>query len=103
MKLSRGADVLVSEVIDVKAAIQLFSAAPGITEATRALMTAHMVKEHLSPEEVGKIAQQAGVKLVVLTHFVPAGDSETDVTTYTAGVKAQFSGPVVAGRDLDEF
>lgn len=103
VKLASGADVLVSEVIDVKGALQLVSSAPGMTEATRALMTGHMINEHLSPAEVGKIAQQAGVKLVVLTHFVPGADSETDVTTYTAGVKAQFSGPVVAGRDLEEF
>jgi ribonuclease BN (tRNA processing enzyme) len=103
VKLARGADVLVSEVVDIEAVTKMLQARPGLSEATLNLLISHMVNEHLSPAEVGKIAQRAGVKMVVLTHFVPGVDSESDPTVYTAGVKGEYSGPVFAGRDLDEY
>ena len=62
-----------------------------------------MVHEHLTPEEVGAIATRAHVKTVLLTHFVPGEDSETDASKYTSGVKKNFSGTVIAAKDLFEF
>jgi Putative GTPases (G3E family) len=34
----------------------------------------HLVKSHTTTEQVGKIAAAAGVKTLVLSHFVPGGD-----------------------------
>jgi ribonuclease BN (tRNA processing enzyme) len=103
VQMAQGADVLVSEVVNVAAATRMLKSVAGLSKSALASMIAHMSREHRSPADVGDIAQRAGVKLVVLTHLSLGMDSETDPTVYSAGVRARFSGPVVVGRDLDEF
>ena len=40
-------------------------------EALRESLARHFLEDHLTPEEVGKLAKEAGVKRVVLVHLVP--------------------------------
>lgn len=105
--LARNADVLVSEVCDCAEdpAGQTASAKPGSLAPTPLAEAEifHMIHEHVTPEDVGKIAAAAHVKTVVLTHFVPGEDSQTDMSAFTAGVKKYFSGTVIAGSDLFEY
>lgn len=101
--LAKGADLLVSEVIDVPHMERLLRQGynrPG--SATDGLL-AHMREDHLTPDEIGKLAVAAGVKEVVLTHLVPGIDGETDLSGYTAGIDAHFKGKVRVARDLDRF
>jgi ribonuclease BN (tRNA processing enzyme) len=49
------------------------------------------------------MATKAGVKVIILTHFVPANDKLTDMTPYTAGVQEYFGGAVIPGKDLFEY
>jgi ribonuclease BN (tRNA processing enzyme) len=56
----------------------------------------HKVAGHLTSAEVGRIARQAGVKKVVLTHLYPLSD-QADVV---AQVRAVFQGEVVKAEDL---
>lgn len=100
-KLAKGADVLVSEVIDLQAA----AASVRKTVAPEALapLLAHMRQDHLTPEDVGQIAGRAGVREVVLTHLSPGLDNEKDITGYTQGVAPAFKGKVVVAADLDRF
>ncbi len=102
--LAKGADVLVSEMIDVPSAVAfaLRTLPPGAQNAVDTI-SAHMEHEHLNAEEVGRLAAAAGVKMVVLSHFSPGDDGEHDATKYTAGVRRFYRGPVIAGRDLLEF
>lgn len=100
-RLAQGADVLVSEVLDAE-----LLKGQWLTQYHHPLSGAtllHMQREHLTPEEVGKLAAQAHVKAVILYHIVPGLDSETDSTPYTAGVRRWFSGPVIEGADLMEY
>ena len=100
-RLARGADVLVSEVIDTTQALaqRRAQASPA---ALRALAE-HLRQDHLTPTEVGKLAAAAGVKQVVLTHLGPGADGETDLSGYTRGLGTYYSGPVRVARDLDRF
>jgi len=102
-ELARGADVLVTEVINIDETIDLirrsWKAAP---EALKPLED-HMREEHFVPEEVGKLAARAGVKMVVLTHLAPALDEDINFSAFTTGVRRYYSGPVVAAQDLDQF
>jgi ribonuclease BN (tRNA processing enzyme) len=45
----------------------------GMTPDQQAAFMKHLTEEHLTPEEVGKVAAQAKVKKVILTHL-PAND-----------------------------
>lgn len=105
-ELARNADVLVSEVClcdtHAKDRSRKISAGGTATAAALAKEEAfHMLHEHLTPEEVGKLAAAAHVKVVILTHFVP-GDT-ADPTRFTAGVMKYFAGPVIPGKDLLEY
>jgi ribonuclease BN (tRNA processing enzyme) len=98
VKLAAGADVLVSEVY-----VSIPNApASGSGAAATPLMKQlgeHMALEHLSPDEVGKIAARAGVKTVILTHIV-AANSPALAAQLEAGVHLHFKGPVIVGHDL---
>lgn len=95
-KLAKGADVLVSEVCDLASirATMLKLQAP----ATLDKLMQHMAQQHLSPEEVGKLAAAAGVKKVVLTHFVTG--ENFDPKTMIPAIRMHFKGEIVLGRDL---
>ena len=66
-------------------------------------MLAHMEHDHLTPPEIGKLANAAGVKRVILTHLVPGNDGERDLTPYIRGIADYYAGPVTIARDLDSF
>jgi ribonuclease BN (tRNA processing enzyme) len=102
-KLAAGADILVSEVIDVDKMTQILKRAPDLPPAMLPNMIKHMEEDHLTPTEIGKLAASAGVKEVVLTHVVPGADGETGLDGYVKGISPTFSRPVRLARDLDRF
>lgn len=102
-ELARGADVLVSEIINIDETIGLIQRTWKGPPEGIAPLEAHMREEHLAPEEVGKLATRAGVKMVVLTHLAPALDETIDLSPLTDGVRRYYAGPVAAAQDLSEF
>lgn len=104
--LMKGSDILVSEVMHVPDTVEYYKKV-GIwqkkTEAEREGIIKHFKEEHLSPEEVGIIAKNAGVKTVILTHFTPVADDNDDFQRYADGVKKHFSGEVLISKDLQKF
>jgi len=58
-----------------------------------------MKADHTPVEEVGRIAREAGVKTLVLSHLTPAIDSLTDETWRAAAAKT-FKGKIIVARDL---
>jgi ribonuclease BN (tRNA processing enzyme) len=102
-KLAKGADVLVSEVIDMAAMKTVLDDATDIAAPARAPMIAHMVEDHLTPTQIGILAATAGVKRIVLTHLAPGLDDERNTSGYVAGLAAHYKGPVTVAHDLDRF
>jgi ribonuclease BN (tRNA processing enzyme) len=97
-EFAKGADVLVHEVMYL----------PGIEALLHRLPNAKRLREHLMaahtlPEDVGKIAAQAGVKTLVLSHFVPGDDASITDDQWSEGVRKYFKGRVVVGKDLMEI
>lgn len=101
-RLARGADLLVSEVLD-RSAINRSIARMHLPPAAEAGFLRHMDLDHLTPPEVGTIAARAGVRSLVLTHLVPGRDEETDTDGYVAGLSAIYKGPVAVARDGQRF
>jgi ribonuclease BN (tRNA processing enzyme) len=100
--MAQGADILVHEAIDMAGAEALVRAgiARGLIPANRLeIYMAHMRADHSPTEDVGRIAQEAGVKTLVLSHFVPGDVSVSDDTWRTDAAK-HFRGEIIAGRDL---
>lgn len=105
-ELAKGADVLVSEVGMPEEIIGLYKKNGNWQKMSPEQQQAflfHMNQEHLTPENVGRMAAKAGVKMVVLSHLLPSGDPDDDYQRYVDATKKYFSGRVVAAKDLMEF
>lgn len=105
VNLSRDADVLISESMDM-IAIRTFiesQAALGVVapEAVEPSM-AHLRAGHLDLPEVGLIATSARVGTILLTHFGPEADKTTPDKIIDA-VGTTFDGPIFAAKDLDRY
>jgi ribonuclease BN (tRNA processing enzyme) len=91
---SRGADVLVHEVLHYEAMVQTYPNAP---EA----VLKHYREDHTFPEDVGRVATEAGVKKLVLNHILPDNDLVPD-DEWIRLVSKTFDGEIVLGTDLVE-
>jgi ribonuclease BN (tRNA processing enzyme) len=60
---------------------------------------AHMKADHSPVEDVGRIAAEAGVKMLVLSHLTPAIDSISD-DTWRAPAAQYFKGEIIVAKDL---
>ncbi len=52
---------------------------------------------------MGKVAEEAGVKILVLTHFVPVDDPSVTDEMWIEGAKTDFNGKVIVGKNLMEI
>jgi ribonuclease BN (tRNA processing enzyme) len=104
-KLADGADLLVSEMIDLAAASERIRDRAGqISSEVRDQMTLHLSTHHLTTDQVGQLAQRANVRKVVVTHLAGGGARDPDAPSrYAAEIQRHFSGPVVIANDLDRF
>ncbi len=99
-QLAKGADVLVHEAMYVSGLEDYlrFRIAHGFHTDLDAFM-AHMKADHSPVEDVGRIAAEAGVKTLVLSHLTPAIDSISDDTWRTSAAK-YFKGEIIVAHDL---
>lgn len=97
-ELAKGADVLVHEVLYVPGLEKLLARVPNA-----ATLREHLIASHTVPEDVGKVAAAAGVKTLVLSHFVPGDDPSITDEMWTEGVRKQFKGQIIVGKDLMEI
>jgi ribonuclease BN (tRNA processing enzyme) len=99
-KMAKGADVLVHEAMYVPAIEKYLKAriAKGFPVKFDAFM-AHMKADHSPVEDVGRIAQEAGVKTLVLSHLTPGIDTISD-DTWRAPAAKYFKGEIIVGKDL---
>ncbi len=87
---ARGAEVLVHEVM-------VHREMPVIEGVRTAEGLANVASYHTLSDQVGKIAAEAGVGCLVLTHFVPPS---CDRQALLDEVVADFAGPILIGEDL---
>jgi ribonuclease BN (tRNA processing enzyme) len=93
VRLARGATILVHEVIVTKWVDQRV---PQPRSAADEGLRNHLLSAHTPVEQVGKIAQAAGVSQLVLSHIVPAAGDDADLLPAQQG----FDGKLTVGEDL---
>jgi ribonuclease BN (tRNA processing enzyme) len=96
--LAKGADILVHEVMYLPAIEKLIAAEPNASR-----LREHLLAAHTTTDEVGRVATEAGVKTLVLSHFVPGGYPFISDEEWRAAVAPHFAGNLVIGRDLMEL
>lgn len=103
-QLVRGADLLVSETIDLKPlAAEIYRRYPEMPEPAKRALVTHFERQHLTPAEAGKLAADAGAKRLVLTHLTALGKTAEFAPRLAAEARTTFHRDVVIARDLDRF
>lgn len=98
--MASGADILVAEILDLPSLSDLLRRKFG--DVNIEPMIAHMRHDHLSAADVGRLAQTAGVKMVILTHF--SMGASFDPETFVAQVREFYPvGDIVVGRDVGVY
>ena len=97
-EFARGADVLVHECLYVPAVDRLVA-----KTKNGSTLKKHLLESHTATEDVGRIAAAAGVKVLVLSHFVPGDDPEVTDDDWTRDVKKNYTGRIVVAKDLMEL
>jgi ribonuclease BN (tRNA processing enzyme) len=93
IKLAKGADVLVHEVIVVDWVNRLF---PEPRSTADEGLRQHLLNAHTPVDQVGKVAEAAGVAKLVLSHIVPGNATNEQLSAAKSG----FSGELIIGQDL---
>jgi len=96
--LARGADVLVHEALYLPALEQLIA-----TEPNAKTLREHLLASHTPLADVGRVAREAGVKTLVLSHLVPGGYPFIQDQVWMEAIRPHFSGKILIGRDLMEI
>jgi ribonuclease BN (tRNA processing enzyme) len=103
VRLARGADVFVCEVIDHGVYEQNMARAKAAAEAGNPdSIWRHVAETHSTPADVGRMAAEANVKTVVLNHQLrgaAAGGLSFPISTFIDGVRSAFDGKVIVGED----
>ena len=99
--LAKGAEILVCEAMDVKAMRKAFDGmvARGMYADNPEGVWRHIVATHTPLEDAGRMAAEAGVRTLVLSHIIPGALDPLPDDTYLAPARKTFRGQVVLGRD----
>ncbi len=106
VELAKGADLYVTETTSPEGVVELFKKS-GIwqakTPSEQEGFLRHMHEEHVTPEDIGKMAAKAGVKAVVMTHLGPSTNPDEEYQRYVDEAKKYYSGPITLAKDLMKF
>lgn len=98
IEFAKDADYLVSEVVLVSGVESLAKRIGNGSTLAQAI-----ISHHTTAEEVGKIAEAANVKNLILTHLVPADDPTITDEVWIKEIRKNYQGPVVVAKDLMKF
>jgi ribonuclease BN (tRNA processing enzyme) len=105
VNLAKGADVFVCEAQYLPGIREVLNGAVkagAFDKVTADDLFKSISGNALTVEQAGEVAQAAGVKTLVLSHFVPGNGAVPDQVFVEQARKA-FSGEIIAGRDLLEI
>lgn len=94
-KFAQGADLLIHEAVHVPS-VEKLAASIGNGKTLASAIASH----HTTIEDVGKIAGQAQVKHLVLSHLVPI---TVDDATWKSEAAKHYHGPITVGHDNMRF
>jgi ribonuclease BN (tRNA processing enzyme) len=97
-QFAKGADVLVHEAMYIPAIEALIKRT---TNASR--LREHLLASHTSTEDVGRIAAEARVRTLVLSHLIPGADPSITDEQWSEGARKHFNGKIIIGTDLMEI
>jgi ribonuclease BN (tRNA processing enzyme) len=98
IELARGADVLVHEALYPAGVDRLVAGVPNALSLQQSILS-----HHTTAEDAGRVAKAAGVKTLVLSHFVPPDDATITDRMWIDAARKHFDGKIIVGKDLLEI
>lgn len=109
VELAKGADILISEMIDVDAVLARMGlggegrAAAALAGEQMSSFERHMYLHHMTPTQVGELARDAGVGRVIATHYAPNPTSAEQAHGYLDKIAASYDGSAELAKDLARY
>lgn len=105
--LARGADLLVSEMIDVDSVLAFMrppqAGSQNRPDDTPTGFAWHMHAHHMTPLQVGELAHAAQVRRLVITHFAPNPAAPEDAQRYLNRIGESFEGEAELASELGRY
>jgi ribonuclease Z len=103
-RASEGADMLVCEALNLRMLEQRVAALRATGRATAAAIFEDVPSYHISTSEVARVAREAGVGELVITHVIPPiSNDPAQVETFVAGMGETYSGPIRVAQDMQRM
>src|SRR6516164_7988262 len=106
VELAKDADLYVTESTGAEDVIAMYKKSGAWdlkTPSEQEGFLRHMHEEHVTPEDIGKMAAKARVKAVVMTHIGPTLIPNDGFERYVDEAKKYYSGPITLAKDLMKF
>jgi len=102
VRLAEGSDIFVCETIEAATTRANFDSrvAAGAYADNPEGIWKHIIDTHTTTEDAGRMAAEAGVETLVLTHLLPGALMDVADELYLDGVRRHFDGEVIVGQDL---
>ncbi|AUH72031.1 MBL fold metallo-hydrolase [Legionella sainthelensi] len=101
---AKDADLLINEVLSNPLNQEIYQKAMAKGDKLNAAFSLETKNYHSDSLELAKMAQQAGVKHLVLTHFVPAIPTTSDAQqAFVKGMSKYYTGKMIISADKDEI
>ena len=102
-RAANGADLLVSDALNPAMFQQLVERARAMRPGVAALLD-DVPSYHISTDEVARMARDAGVGKLVLSHLLPNLPANDEIEAqFSAGMKDVFAGPIHIARDTQRI
>ena len=103
LEASRGADLLVSDALNPAMFLQ-FAERVRAARPHMASLLDDVPSYHIGTDEVAKLARDAGVGKLVLSHLLPNLPANDEIEAqFAAGMKDVFAGPIHVARDTQRI
>lgn len=101
---SEGADMLVCEALNTSLMEQRIAMLDAIGMKREAGLLGDVPSYHIGTHEIARLAADAGVGEVVLTHIIPPIPNDAShEATFMAGMGDRYAGPIRVARDLQRI
>lgn len=94
--LAKGADLLLHEAMYEPGIDAMLAQRPYVPPGLRSFL----VDGHASAEDCGRMATEAGVKTLALTHLLPSDDALVSEDVWRREAARRYAGKIIIGQDL---
>ena len=100
---ARGCDLLIHEALNVELMENAAAALDSLGDASNAVRARGVIGYHADTLGVARVAAEAGVGRLVLSHVIPATDNPILNRLFVRGMSDEYSGPIEIAYDGQHF